>query len=208
MRKIPITPAVSILAGLCVVIYLVLTYVAPPALQAEVQSVFGLSRQGLAEGRWWQLVTYAFLHGSLLHLTFNMLGLWFAGRILERVVGTPKFLELYFAAAVFGGVAQMMLSSGGTTLIGASGSVCGVLLAFVTLFPNTEVVALLLFIPLRMRAKYLGLAVVGVSVVCLALGFESWIGHAAHLGGCLTGIVFALLNRRKAFARGGPVFSR
>lgn len=165
-----------------------------PAFRAWSIQVFALTASGLMEGRWWQLITHAFLHGSLLHLLLNMVGLWFAGRIVERVLGTNRFLILYFVAAVSGGLAQIMLSGGGHPLIGASGAVCGVLLAFTTMFAETEIVALLFFvIPIRMRAKYLGWGIVGTSVLFLVIGFEPWIGHAAHLGGSIAGYLFARL---------------
>ncbi len=153
-----------------------------------------LSVQGLAEGRWWQLVTHAFLHGSVVHLFVNMAGLWFAGRIIERVMGTGRFLVLYGFAAVAGGLVQILLTGGNTSLIGASGAVCGVVIAFTTMFPEAQIMALLFFvIPIRLRAKYLGWAITGSSLLFLVTGFEPWIGHAAHLGGCVAGYLFARL---------------
>lgn len=166
-----------------------------PGFRAWSVSLFALTASGLMEGRWWQLLTHAFLHGNLLHLVLNMLGLWFAGRIVERVLGTNRFLVLYFVSALAGGLAQIVISGGYRPLIGASGAVCGVLLAFTTMFAETEIVALLFFvIPLRMRAKYLGWGLVGSSLLFLLIGFESWIGHAAHLGGCIAGYLFARLD--------------
>jgi len=172
---------------------------------------FALTASGLMEGQWWQLITHAFLHGNLLHLLLNMVGLWFAGRIVERILGTKRFLILYFVAAVSGGLAQILLSGDNHPLIGASGAVCGVLLAFTTMFAETEIVALILFvIPIRMRAKYLGWGIVGTSTLFLIIGFEPWIGHAAHLGGCIAGYLFARLDgygrptflERKLFKKG------
>lgn len=166
-----------------------------PGFRAWSIHLFALTASGLMEGRWWQLITHAFLHGNLLHLLLNMVGLWFAGRIVERVLGTRRFLVLYFVAALAGGLAQTMISGGSHPLIGASGAVCGVLLAFTTMFAETEIVALIFFvIPLRMRAKYLGWGIVGSSLLFLVTGFESWIGHAAHLGGCIAGYLFARLD--------------
>ncbi|MFZ4682905.1 MAG: rhomboid family intramembrane serine protease [Terrimicrobiaceae bacterium] len=155
---------------------------------------YALTQSGLAEGRWWQLITHAFLHGSLLHLLVNMAGLWFAGRIIERLMGTGRFLVLYGVAAVAGGLAQILLTGGNNPLIGASGAVCGVVIAFTTMFPEAQIVALLFFvIPIRLRAKYLGWGITGSSLLFLVTGFEPWIGHAAHFGGCVAGYVFARL---------------
>jgi membrane associated rhomboid family serine protease len=156
---------------------------------------YGLSASGLEEGRWWQLITYAFLHANIWHLLFNILSLWFAGRIVERVMGAGRFVALYVASAVAGGVAQVLFGGANTLLLGASGAVCGVIIAFATMFSEAKIVLLLFFvIPLKFRAKYLGWGLAGSSLVFLLTGFESWIGHAAHLGGCVAGYLLARLN--------------
>jgi membrane associated rhomboid family serine protease len=156
---------------------------------------YGLSDAGLEEGRWWQLITYAFLHANIWHLLFNILSLWFAGRIVERVMGAGRFVALYVASAVAGGVAQVLFGGGNTLLLGASGAVCGVIIAFATMFSEAQIVLLLFFvIPLKFRAKYLGWGLAGSSLLFLLTGFESWIGHAAHFGGCVAGYLLARLN--------------
>jgi membrane associated rhomboid family serine protease len=166
-----------------------------PDLKNQLQDFYGLSTAGMEEGHWWQLVTHAFLHGNIWHLLFNMIALWFAGRIVERVMGTGRFLALYTASAVAGGLAQILLQGGDTLLLGASGAVCGVILAFATMFPEAQIVALLFFvIPLRFRAKYLGWGLTGASLLFLLVGFEPRIGHAAHLGGCVAGYLLARLG--------------
>ena len=166
-----------------------------PDLQNRLQDLYALSAAGMEEGRWWQLITHAFLHGNIWHLLFNMVALWFAGRIVERVMGTGRFLALYAASAVAGGLAQILLEGGNIPLLGASGAVCGVILAFATMFPEAQIVVLLFFvIPLKFRAKYLGWGLAGSSLLFLLVGFEPWIGHAAHLGGCAAGYLLARLN--------------
>ena len=166
-----------------------------PDLDERLLDFYALSSAGIEQGRWWQLVTHAFLHGNIWHLLFNMAGLWFAGRVVERLLGTGRFVALYFACAVAGGLAQVLLEGGKSLLLGASGAVCGVILAFATIFPEAQIVMLLFFvIPLRFRAKYLGWGLTGSSLLFLLVGFEPWIGHAAHLGGCVTGYLLARLN--------------
>jgi membrane associated rhomboid family serine protease len=166
-----------------------------PDLQNGLQDLYALSAAGMEEGRWWQLITHAFLHGNIWHLLFNMVALWFAGRIVERVMGRGRFLALYVASAVAGGLAQILLEGGNIPLLGASGAVCGVILAFATMFPEAQIVALLFFvIPLKFRAKYLGWGLAGSSLLFFLVGFEPWIGHAAHLGGCAAGYLLARLN--------------
>jgi membrane associated rhomboid family serine protease len=166
-----------------------------PDFNETLLELYGLSSQGVEQGAWWQLITHAFLHGNIWHLLFNMAGLWFAGRIVERVMGTGRFLALYFACALAGGIAQLLLEGGRFLLLGASGAVCGVILAFATIFPEAQIVMLLFFvIPLRLRAKYLAWGLTGSSLLFLLVGFEPWIGHAAHLGGCVAGYLLARLN--------------
>lgn len=184
--------AVPILLGLNVLVFLYQTTLA----SAQFDRMYALSAAGLEAGRWWQLLTHAFLHGNELHLLFNMLGLWFAGRIVERVMGTGRFVALYLFAAVAGGVFQMALGGHGM-LVGASGAVFGVLIAFTSLFPESQVIALVFFIPVKLRAKYLGWGLTGSSLLFLLTGFIPGIGHAAHLGGCVAGYLFVRWSGRK-----------
>jgi membrane associated rhomboid family serine protease len=166
-----------------------------PGLKAYLLDRYALSAPGIEEGRWWQLLTHAFLHGNVWHLLFNMLALWFAGRVVERVMGTWRFLALYAASAIAGGLSQILIEGGDVPLVGASGAVCGVILAFATMFPEARIVLLLFFIiPLRFRAKFLGWGLTGFSLLFVLAGFEPWIGHAAHLGGCIAGYLLARLN--------------
>lgn len=186
--------AVPVLIALNTAIFL-LGKVLGPDFRLWEMRLFALTASGLMEGHWWQLITHVFLHGGFLHLVLNMIGLWFAGRIVERILGSGRFLFLYFVSALAGGLAQIVIIGGPQLLIGASGAVCGVILAFTTMFPEAEIVALIFFvIPIRMRAKYLGWGIIGTSVLFLLLGLEPWIGHAAHLGGCIAGYLFARLS--------------
>src|SRR4029450_1469579 len=114
-----------------------------PDYNETLLELYGLSSHALQQGAWWRLITHAFLHGNIWHLLINMAGLWFAGRIVERVMGTGRFLALYFACAVAGGIAQLLLEGGKFLLLGASGAVCGVILAFATIFPEAQIVMLL-----------------------------------------------------------------
>ena len=179
----------------------VLEEIMPREVRRQLLSWHALSLAGLAEGRWWQFLTHAFLHGgtpslalNVFHLAVNMAGLWFVGRVVERVMGTGRFVALYLVSAMAGGLAQVVLTGGAVPLIGASGAVCGVLLAFTTMFPEARRVALLFFvIPIPLRTKYLGWAVTGSSLFFLLTGWLPGVGHAAHLGGCVAGYLFARL---------------
>jgi membrane associated rhomboid family serine protease len=192
-----------------VAIYLVTEYLLPPAQRSQIMEVFGLSAGGLARGWLWQLVTHQFLHGNMMHILLNMLALWFAGGEVERVIGRRLFLILYFTGGIVGGLAQVLILSDTRLLIGASGSVFAVLIALTTLFPEMPITALIFFVlPLRMRAKYLGIGIVATSLLMWLLRIEPGIGHLAHLGGALTGFLFAkgiAASERRSFRR--PAFS-
>ncbi|MCL6618538.1 MAG: rhomboid family intramembrane serine protease [Thermomonas hydrothermalis] len=140
----------------------------------------------------WQLLTYAFLHGGLLHLAFNMLALVMFGAPLEYVWGERRFLLYYLVCVVGAGLCQLLVGSyalaqGGDPYptLGASGGVFGLLLAYGMLFPNQRV--MLLFPPIPMRARTLviiyGLFELGLGVT----GLQPGVAHFAHLGGMLFG---------------------
>jgi len=188
-------PAVQVIIGVNVAIFL-LQSLLPPSGQAWSDGIFGLSARGAAQGMLWQFVTHQFLHGSLFHLAVNMLGLWFAGRVLENLLGPARFVWFYLACGVAGGVLQLVLSPG-PVLIGASGAVCGVVAAFSALYAEMPITALIFFVvPVRMRAKWLGRMIVIVSIVLLVTGLGGNIGNAAHLGGALAGYAIVRLGRR------------
>lgn len=173
-----------------------------PENQAAMVRFFGLSANGLEAGGWWQFLTHGFLHGNLWHLLLNMLSLWFAGRIVEQDFGSSRFLLLYLLGILGGGILQMLIGSPGTLLIGASGAVFAVLLAFTTIYHDQEILALIFFvIPLRIKARYLAWALVGFTTLAIVFNFEPWIGHAAHLGGAITGYLFA-----RVMGYGRPTF--
>lgn len=142
----------------------------------------------------WQVVTYAFLHGSLLHLFLNMYALWLFGVRLERHWGQRKFGLFYFSCVVGAALTQLLVSEitllhGGEVypVIGASGGVFGLLLAFAVLFPEAEL--LLLFPPVPIKAKWLVVGYGAIELLAGVTGTAEGVAHFAHLGGMLTGWV-------------------
>jgi membrane associated rhomboid family serine protease len=147
----------------------------------------------------WQLVSYSFLHGDMIHLIFNMFMLWMFGRELEIIMGTRRFLIYYMTCVVGAGVIQLIVSAlqgSPNPVVGASGGVFGLLLAFGMTFPNRMI--MLLFPPIPMKAKYM-VVLFGILELYLGLsGRAPGIANFAHLGGMLFGY---LLLRRWATAR-------
>ena len=136
----------------------------------------------------WQLVTYAFLHGSITHLAFNMYGLWLFGSELEYLLGRREFLKLYFASVLSGGLMQVLVASstGGVyPAVGASGGVFGLLLAYAMFFPNRIIV--LLIPPMPLPAWLFVLLYAGMELVLGVTGTQAGVAHFAHLGGMIGG---------------------
>ena len=137
----------------------------------------------------WQLVTYGFLHVDMLHLFFNMLGLWMFGSEIERLWGDRRYIQFLLASMVSAALVQLvwsaMINSRAPT-IGASGALFGVLLAFGMLFPNRTV--MLLIPPIPMKAKVL-VAIYGALELFAGLSGRTGIAHFAHLGGMLGGFL-------------------
>ncbi len=140
----------------------------------------------------WQLVTYGFLHGGLTHLAFNMFALYMFGSAIEQVLGSRRYLTYYFVCVVSAAVTQLIFA--GITgayypVLGASGGVFGLLLAYAFYFPNNRV--MLLFLPIPMPA-WLFVVIYGLLELYLGVtGTQAGVAHFAHLGGLIGG--FALL---------------
>jgi len=138
----------------------------------------------------WQLVTYAFLHGNLSHIFFNMFGLWMFGRDIERLMGAKRFLIYYFTCVVGAGIVQLIVAGSHGSLyptIGASGGVFGILLAYGMTYPNRMV--MLMFPPIPMRAKYFVLFYGLIELYLGVGGAAPGVAHFAHLGGMLFGFL-------------------
>jgi membrane associated rhomboid family serine protease len=143
----------------------------------------------------WQLFTYMFLHGpSVFHILFNMFALWMFGSDVERAMGSVRFLWYYLSTGIGAALFHMAFNWDSLTpVLGASGAIYGVLVAFAVLFPEREITLLLFFVlPIHLKAKYLA----GVfMLIALIAGFQSHIGgsdgvaHLAHLGGGLVGFL-------------------
>jgi len=151
----------------------------------------------------WQLVSYAFLHGSVFHLFFNMMGLWMFGSEIERVWGPKRYLQFYMVILLTAAVAQLLvalLTGAVYPTVGASGALFGLLLAFGMLFPNRQI--MLLIPPIPMKAKVF-VAVYGAIELFLGVtGTQEGVAHFAHLGGMLGG--FLMIQ----YWRGRPPFRR
>ena len=134
----------------------------------------------------WQLVTYAFVHGGLAHLVFNMFGLWMFGSELERLWGPRRLAQVYAASVLMAAVVQLGVTSffaSGAPTVGASGGVFGLLIGFAMEFPHRKITPLLPPIPMP---AWLFVTLYGLIELTLGVtGTANGVAHFAHLGGLL-----------------------
>ena len=169
----------------------VLVYALALATGPDIVRTFGLWPPGSGGAfHLWQLITYSFLHGSLLHLTFNMIAIWMFGAALEKRWNDLRYLLTYLLSVAIAAMTQIAVSGyflhATGPVIGASGGVFGLLLAYAMYFPNR--VISFIFLPfLQVRTRTF---VIGYGVVELILGVTNTaagVAHFAHLGGLFGG---------------------
>ena len=150
----------------------------------------------------WQIVTSAFMHGGFSHILFNMFGLWMFGGVIERDLGSKRFL-LYYGICVLGaGLLQLAVTSYPFVMgqpgipvptLGASGGVLGVLAAFGLMHPDQRI--FLLFLPVPIPAKWFVLGYAAIDLFAGLSGTNSGVAHFAHLGGMAAGALLILYWR-------------
>jgi len=137
----------------------------------------------------WQVFTYAFLHGSMFHLFFNMLGLWMFGSELERLWGQRRYMQFLLAGVLAAAFAQLLvcwLTGSRVPTVGASGGLFALLLAFGMLFPNRIIMPL--FPPIPMKARTFVMVFGGLELGLGLMG-SGGVAHFAHLGGMVGGFL-------------------
>ncbi|MCR4764695.1 MAG: rhomboid family intramembrane serine protease [Bacteroidaceae bacterium] len=207
----------------------VLMYLATVVLQMrfgiELSDYLGLHFFMASDFKVWQLFTYMFMHGSFMHVFFNMFAVWMFGRILEQMWGKERFLFFYLVCGIGAGLVQelvqfveyemtlsqyQMVDMGYTklsmddylnllTTVGASGSVYGILLGFGMTFPEERI--FIFPLPIPIKAKYF---VVIYAIVELLEGFAQFdnIAHFAHLGGMIFGYLLIRYWRNRRNSNG------
>ncbi|PWR00419.1 rhomboid family intramembrane serine protease [Leucothrix pacifica] len=232
-----ITPVVLVLVVINVALFLLNSLTT-----FEMNDVLGLHHPDNQDYGVWQYLTSMFMHGSVMHILFNMFGLWMFGTALEGVWGSKKFLFFYFVTGLgasviytlvnsyqFDAAANALMAAGmqeydikelvetgryrmyngiteaavteayqtfNTVMVGASGALYGVLVAFAIRYPNAKLA--LLFLPFPIAAKYFVPILLCIDLFSGVTGFSIFgggIAHFAHLGGALIGLVLMLYWR-------------
>lgn len=167
---------------------------------------FTVSWLGLSEGRYWTILSSAFAHNFFIHILFNMIVLNSFGSIVEETLGHLRFLKFYVGAAIVSGlthaaVSALVIGDPELRALGASGAIAGLVMLFSLKFPREKI---LLFGLIPLPAILGALAFVGLDIwglVAQTHGGGLPIGHGAHLGGALTGLVYYLYLRVRGRAR-------
>jgi membrane associated rhomboid family serine protease len=177
--------AIKMILIICGVVY-VLQTLGGSAFRVSLITSFGLTPAAVTRSlAVWQLVTYIFLHGGFFHILFNMFALWMFGTELERMWGTREFVRFFFICGIGAGVSSVLVSPSSTIpIIGASGSIYGILLAYGLLFPNRELLLIPFMIPVKV--KYYVMFIGGMAFLAsLSGGSGGGVAHVAHLGGMI-----------------------
>lgn len=162
--------------------------------------------------RFWQPFTSMFLHADLMHLLFNMLGIYFFGRMLEQVWGTKRFLIFYVVSGIGSAIIYLLWSvlkytqQGGAgeyalygadfaPCVGASGAVFGLMIGAAMLFPNTQ---FLIYGIIPMRLGWLAILYGSYELLMMIKDspFDR-VAHVAHVGGLIVGFIMLMIYRRK-----------
>ena len=177
----------------------------PPLLRWGAFAV----QSALLEFRVYEFVTFQFLHGSLGHLLFNCIGLYFFGPWMERWWGSRKFLWFYLlcgaaGAAFFTLLLALKIVPGDfyTPMVGASAGIYGIFIGVAIIAPNMRVHLLFPPIELSMRQMAIGLLVISTGAILLSIGGNEG-GEAGHLGGAILG--FILMRHPEWLGKGDAI---
>jgi rhomboid family protein len=182
----PISTALKALIAANVALFLI------TAVQPQLREYLGLVPTLVVHQLWvWQLATYMFLHAGLFHILFNMLALWMFGAELERIWGTRYFLKFYLLTGAGAGALTVLFSLlpfgfaqqvQHSVIVGASGAIFGLLLAYAMYFPERPILLIVFWVP----AKWC-VAILGAIALFSSLSDAGGTANATHLGGLLVG---------------------
>lgn len=210
--QLRITPAVKWLAIACLAMFLI---------QKTGDQFFGagilpwlalIPKSFVFDLYVWQIFTYSFLHADVLHLALNLMMLVFIGSEIEVLWGTKRFLRFYFICVFFAGLAYLALQmlvwkDRGliTPMVGASGGIYGLLMAYGILFAERQLLFMMLF---PLKAKHFVWILVGVEFMTTVFSERGGLSGAAHLGGMVAGFgylwavaTYSVLKKKRALGK-------
>jgi len=193
------------------ILMFVATLINPSFMKDTFAMAFPLS----TDFRWWQPITHMFMHDGFWHILFNMYSLVMFGMVVERALGTQRFIWFYLITGLgavalhtgvefiqvqqlikeYPGVPAQTIYNSIPHVLGASGAVYGVLVAFAMLYPEAKLT--LIFPPITLDAKWWVIIFIGIELVTGITGTQMGVAHFAHLGGALFGWLLILYWRKK-----------
>lgn len=153
---------------------------------------FSLYAPSSGKFQWFQPITHMFLHGSVIHILFNMIVFLSFGGIVENYFGRKKFIYFYFIAGLGSALLQTIIVGGNVGMIGASGAIFGVMIVSAFRQPDAKASLFFLF-PIKMKYIIPGLFL--IELMSGIFGWEQGTAHYAHVGGAITGAAFYLIDR-------------
>ena len=158
-------------------------------MEDELFTIFGIvPSKTFGELMLWQPITYLFFHGGIWHVLINMFVLWMFGSELEKFWGKKEFLRFFFITGIGSGLITILFSLSSTNpVVGASGAIYGVLLAYGFMFPN-RLVYLYFLIPIKV--KYLVILIGAIAFFSSLNPGNSNISHLTHLSGMVIGFIY------------------
>jgi membrane associated rhomboid family serine protease len=178
----------------------VIVFIALQVVPVEWRDMMPFYSPGTGQFQPFQIITYMFTHFEVSHIFFNMLSLYFMGPMVEMTLGPKRFLGLYMISGLTGLAAHFLVYyipyfMGHSaveplfSVLGASGAVFGVVIAFATLYPDRELQ--LLIPPIPIKAWVMAIILVGIGLYSGLTGSGGNVAHFAHLGGALAGFLLA-----------------
>jgi membrane associated rhomboid family serine protease len=164
-------------------------------LSYRATGYLALTPGAVLRGWLWQFLTYMFAHGGISHLLFNMLALFIFGTQVERALGSKEFILYYLLTGILAGIFSFAVyyatSAYRVMLLGASGAVFAVQLAYAALFPDA-VIYVWGILPLR--APVMVLVFTGIDLFSSVIGARSGVAHLTHLAGFGFGWLYFLVR--------------
>ncbi len=197
-----LTPMVKNLLIINVVLFVL--KLLSPQIGALIDQYGALYFPGTQNFVFTQFITYMFLHGSIFHIFFNMFGLYMFGTAIERVWGWKRFINFYLACGLGAAVFHILIMylplemnahKEYSMMVGASGAIYGLLVAFGFLYPNNKVY---IYFMIPIKAKYFVALLIGVDVLFgFSGGGRDNVAHFAHIGGAITGLAYLFGSKLK-----------
>ena len=198
----PISTAFKAIIGANIAVFLAM-WVMPADWDRILIEMLGLVPFHVVRNMWiWQLATYMFVHATVFHILFNMLALWMFGAELERIWGTRYFLKFYFVTGIGAALLTVLVTFlpfeptrqlYTVPIVGASGAIYGLILAFALYFPNRPIYMYFLFpVPARIFA-----IIIGVMNFLASTSTGGGVANATHLGGLLVAYILLRGGRLK-----------